>query len=126
MTRAGRIKLKKGTSTDHRETTREPTAPTGYCNGLGAEAGTDRSRDANRPAKNAGPYAWLSLPGQPRRFHKAAGSALGQSHLQNDHISLSLKSFLGSTKGYECVEKEKRLFPQVRGEHARTFSSNIN
>lgn len=44
MTRAGRIKLKKGTSTDHRETTREPTAPTGYCNGLGAEAGTDESR----------------------------------------------------------------------------------
>lgn len=41
--RAGRIKLKKGTSTDHRETTWEPTAPTGYCNGLGAEAGTDRS-----------------------------------------------------------------------------------
>lgn len=68
---------------------------------------------------------WLSA-GQPHRFHKAAGSALGQSHLQNDCISLSFKSFLGSTKGYECLEKEKRLFPQVRGEHARAFSSNIN
>ena len=72
------------------------------------------------------PVPGCLLAGQPRRFHKAAGSTLGQSHFQNDRISLSFKSFLGSTEGYKCLEKEKRLFPQVRGEHARAFSSNIN
>ena len=62
--RAGRIKFKKGTRTDHRETRREPTAPTGYSNGLGAEAGMDGRRVTNRPAERAqrpGPDAWLSL-----------------------------------------------------------------
>ena len=44
----------------------------------------------------------------------------------NDCISLSVKSFLGFIKGYEHLEKEKHLFPQVRGKHARAFSSNIN
>lgn len=62
--RAGRIKFRKGTRTDHRETSREPTAPTGYSSGLGAEAGMDRSRKqearkqertgvTNRPAERA-------------------------------------------------------------------------
>lgn len=51
--RAGRIKFKKGTRTDHRESSLEPTAPTGYSNGLGAEAGTGRSQAANRPAERA-------------------------------------------------------------------------
>lgn len=63
--------------------------------------------------QNAGPCAsCLSL--DRHRFTRQLEAALGQSHLQNDHISLSFKSFLGSTKGYECVERE-RVLPSGEG-----------
>lgn len=83
--RAGRIKFKKGTRTDHRETSREPTALTEYSNGLGAGAGADRSRVANRPAEGAqrpGPDAWLSLgwtaAASTRQLEALSGNLISQ------------------------------------------------
>ena len=51
MIRARRIKLGEERRTGGRETSREPTAWAGYCNGAGGEEGTGGSPAANRPAE---------------------------------------------------------------------------
>lgn len=94
--RAGRIKFKKGTRTDHRETSWEPTARTGCSNGPGAEAGTDESRCKQASKKGIQgrtlclAVSWLDSHAVfTRQLEALLGNLISKTTAFHYHLSLS-------------------------------------
>jgi hypothetical protein len=83
-----------------------------------------QSRWGDRPA--TGMQSSLPFCSKAGLFPRAARSTLRPSHLKTTAFHYNLSLSWVSSEAMKCLEKEKRLFPQVRGKHAGAFSSNIN